>query len=263
MSAPSPQPLLASLLPVSPDNKLLFWNGTASVGLSPQEVQGILKRARSGDFDLNRSDIPEITALRILALAIDQETGDSVVHIAAASTGEPLGVQRVIAQTNQRTCGLDRSQVPRQLALESILMHQNYAGDSCLHVAARDGLQIAVTFLYRVFCFPRLRSGAGLASPPQDDDDGSLSEFDRGEDLIDDNQCAKRLAFLLLPNAAGQTAAVAARSAGHVETAGWLENIIMLLDPTGVFVAHNIPEVIEEARWRHGLEEDVIQAMLD
>ncbi|CEJ93683.1 hypothetical protein VHEMI09256 [[Torrubiella] hemipterigena] len=119
MSTPS-QPLLASLLPVSPDQDLLYWNSKRSVGLTPEQVQGILRRARSGDFWLSTPDVPEKNALRVLALAIDPETGDSLLHIATTFTGERLGVQRVIHQTAQKSCGLDRSRGPRERASNTL-----------------------------------------------------------------------------------------------------------------------------------------------
>lgn len=253
MSSPSPQPSLASLLPVSPDSKLLFWTGRGATGLSPREIQGMIERARSGDFWIGHYDVPEIIALKALALAIDPETGDSLLHIAAASTCEPLAVQEVIAQTTQRSCGLDRSVGPRQRALESLLMHQNYAGDSVLHVAARSGVQRATTYLYRAFWNDESRDCLDWTTPPLSDSDITTPEFQRIEDPRDNDIRGKCLAFLLLPNKEGHTASDAARFAGHADVAIWLENIVLLLDPDGEFKPlRDIPDVIREELWGQG-----------
>lgn len=249
-SAPSPHPLLASLLPVKPDSELLLWNGKTSVGLSAQDIEAILARARSGDFWLSHFDIPERTPQRTLALAIDPETGDSVLHIAATFTGEPLRVEEVIRQTDVKTCGQDRSLAARLGTIETVLVHQNNAGDSCLHVAARGGWQKAVTYLYRAFCFHESRDYPDVTDSPARERNSYLAEFDEHDDWTVDHECAKRLAFLLLPNSARQTAADVARSAGHVKVAAWLENIATLLNPGGHFTAQNIPQVIEEAQWK-------------
>lgn len=237
MSTPS-QALLASLLPVSPDHDLLYWNGRRSVGLTPEQVQGILRRVHSGDFWLGTLDVPEDSALRALALAIDPKTGDSVLHIATAFTGEPLGVQKVIHQTYQRSCGLDRSRVPRQRALQTLLVHQNDAGDSALHMAARSGVQKTVTFLYRAFWRSHSRD-------LDITDDPSLPEFKKGEEL-DAEYREKPLAWLMLRNVTGQTAADVARAAGHADIAAWLDKIVTLLNYDGSFNEQDIPRVIKD-----------------
>lgn len=239
MSTPS-QPLLASLLPVSPDHDLLYWNGKTSVGLTPEQVQGILRRARSGDFWLNTPAVPEKDALRALALALDPETGESLLHIATAFTGEPLlGVQQVIHQTDQKSCGQDRSAVPRARALQTLLVHQNYTGDSALHMAARSGVQNTVTFLYRAFWRAHARDSLDST------DDASLPELEKGEEL-DVEYREMPLAWLMVRNVTGQTAADAARAAGHADVAAWLDKIVTLLNYDGSFNEQDIPRVIKD-----------------
>ena len=71
--------------------------------------------------------------------------------------------------------------------------------------------------------------------PPLSNNDAALPEFERGEFVCANNDCGKRLAFLLLPNKAGHTGADAARLAGYTNMAVWLENIVLLLDPDGKF----------------------------
>ncbi|KAJ6782790.1 hypothetical protein PWT90_04147 [Aphanocladium album] len=245
MSPPSPHPLLASFLPVSPDSKLLFWNGRASNGLTEEHTQYILEHARSGDFDLGAGLDTETNALRILAQVIDPQTGDSVLHIASGFSGEPLAVQEVLAQTYQRTCGLDRTKVPRQCALETIILHQNNAGDSALHVAARSGQQKAARYLYRLFCNHESSKYLDMVG------ESCLAESEHRADL-DPEFAEARLALLVLPNAVGETAADAARASGHADMAAWLDNIVPLLDPDGAFTCDDIPRVTEEHFWGCG-----------
>lgn len=70
MSFPASHPLVASLLPVSPDCKLLFWNAKAAVGLTPQQVQTVVERARAGEFSLEDPELPYNTPLQLLTLAV-------------------------------------------------------------------------------------------------------------------------------------------------------------------------------------------------
>lgn len=256
MSSPSTPPYLpASLLPVDPDSKLLFWKGRASVGLTSAELEGILERARSDDFYLGGAGIRERTALRVLALAIDPDTGDSLLHIAASSFRPLLAVQEVIGQTEQRSCGLDRTGPSRHCALESVMIHQNYAGDSVLHIAAHRGVQKIVTYLYRTFCHNRSNGDLDLTEQFVDGEPSGLPEFDPAEEFLGDEEIREqRLAFLTLPNAAGLTAADVARFVGHDDVAGWLDRTVSLLDPDGDFTPEDIPRVIKEASWRNDCE---------
>lgn len=120
-------------------------------------------------------------------------------------------------------------------------------------VAARSGVQRATTFLYRAFCFDWSRDYLDDTNPPLSNNDAALPEFEWGKLVCDNNDCGKRLAFLLLPSKAGHTAADAARLAGYTDMAVWLENIVLLLDTDGEFKPlRDIPEVVEEAGWEHG-----------
>lgn len=247
MSPPSAHPFLASFLPVSPDSNLLFWNGRASDGLTPEQAQRILKRARSGDFDLVIGAHTETNALRILAQAIDPQTGDSVLHIASGFPGEPLAVQQVLEQTYQKSCGLDRTRESRQCVLETIILHQNHAGDSVLHLTARSGQQKAARYLYRVFCNDDSYNDLDMIGEPW------LPEFERRADL-DQEFAEARLALLVLPNAAGETAADAARASGHADMATWLDNIVPWLDPDSGFTYNDIPRATEKRFWGSGCD---------
>lgn len=73
-----------------PSHDLLYWNGKTFARLTPEQIQGILKRARSGELWLSTPDVPEHNALRALVLAINPETSNSLLYIATKFTGERL-----------------------------------------------------------------------------------------------------------------------------------------------------------------------------
>ncbi len=133
----------------------------------------------------------------------------------------------------------DRSAAPRERALQTLLVHQNHAGDSALHMAARSGVQKTVTFLYRAFWRAHSRDSLDIT------DDASLPEFEKGEEL-DVEYREKPLVWLMLRNVIGQTAADAARAAGHADVAAWLDKIVTLLNYDGSFNEQDIPRVIKD-----------------
>ncbi|KAI0521872.1 hypothetical protein F5B22DRAFT_594419 [Xylaria bambusicola] len=150
---------------------------------------------------------------------IDPETGDSPLHRAASA-----GVLE--AMDVMMDCfGPNTSQRPSEERLFwTFMTHQNKAGDTALHSAARSGQQIVVVAIYRMFHMD------ALPSENDDAERGPDSKYPAVEHVLDWDEPEAALLFLTTKNSAGRDAAAEARHAGHIGIAEWLEALAENLD---------------------------------
>ena len=210
-------------------------------GMDSFEVatQKLLAMAETADKARLRS---RMGASGLLMAAIDPATGDSVVHRAAAAGN--LNVLHTIPTW----FGRNLSQQPeREREFWLLVTHQNRAGDTALHAAARAGNRRGVKGVYRLFhrqdCF----------NVDSDDDDPESAQTDPPAEYWDweamrddypyDNRPA--LDFVCTKNRAGRDAAGEARAAGHEDLAVWLDGLVARLDRDGM---REDEEYMREAR---------------
>ncbi|KAI1076804.1 hypothetical protein F5B20DRAFT_554658 [Whalleya microplaca] len=160
-------------------------------------------------------------SLNLLLKAIDPETGDSALHRAAAA--DNIGAVSAMAAA----FGPQLDQRPADERLKWVLItHQNHAGDTALHVAARAGSRRSATMIYRWF------HGDGFedlenASRGPDSDWPSAENWD-WHGLNGENKPA--LVFICMKNKAGRDAVAEAHQNGHADLAQWLEELAAQLD---------------------------------
>jgi hypothetical protein len=156
-----------------------------------------------------------------LLAAIDPATGDSPLHRAAVAGNYAF------MDTMVSCFGPQLGQVPRNRRLLWCLWtHQNLAGDTALHAAARAGSLKGVKGVYRLF---------HLDAHDPDDDEKCHPESPAESWEREWMDCAglPALAFVCTKNKAGCDAATEARAAGHHDVAAWLDRVVEKLDPTG------------------------------
>lgn len=158
------------------------------------------------------------TSSDLLLTAIDPDTRDSTVHAAASNPSTAA-----LASVRSLSRGLLGS------LRHAVLTHQNAAGDTAMHVAARAGVQDVVTAVYRVF------HDDSVPGPGDDWREEGVEfpaeEWEYEEDMREAGAHVPGLMFLLTKNAAGLDAAAEARAAGHEDVAVWLDNVVARLDP--------------------------------
>jgi hypothetical protein len=157
---------------------------------------------------------------RLLA-AIDPATGDSPLH-RAATAGNYAFMDAMVS-----CFGPQIDKVPRKKRLLWVMWtHQNLAGDTALHAAARAGNLKGVKSVYRLFW---------CDSHDPDDDETCDPESPAESWEWEGNEGAglPALAFVCTKNRAGRDAAAEARAAGHDDIAAWLERVAEKLDPLG------------------------------
>lgn len=159
--------------------------------------------------------------------AIDTETGDSALHIVAKSAA--LDAVSKISMTfddrnNNRFYRWGR---------HALFVHQNHAGDTIFHVAARSGKQNLLTMLFRTF------ENHWSASCPEVNvmDDGPPEDEIFPVDLEylshEYQAVAPKLLLLITRNKMGRDAAAEARHAGNEDLARWLDAVVLCLDRGG------------------------------
>ena len=171
----------------------------------------------------------------LLLTAIDHATGDSVVHRAAAAGN--IDVLNAIPYCFGRNFG----QAPENVRkLWVLVTHQNLAGNTALHAAARVGNLRGVKGVYRLFhmfeCLdvddsfyddetsrPESADTENPAEPPVEYFDWATAEEDPYSHL-------PPLDFVCTKNRAGRDAAGEARTAGHEDLAVWLDGLVARLD---------------------------------
>ncbi|KAI0384728.1 hypothetical protein F5Y04DRAFT_220079 [Hypomontagnella monticulosa] len=152
----------------------------------------------------------------ILLMAIDPSTGNSALHVAAASKNLE-GLRAVNAEFRPL-------QVRLRKPYHMLVSHKNHAGDTMLHVAARTGDVQLLVYVYRIFCHDFL---------PGEKHSGSNQpvELQSAEGL--DQFIIPRLAFLIDKNNQGRDAIAEAELMGHQEAVEWLEALVSRMDPSG------------------------------
>lgn len=114
-----------------------------------------------------------------------------------------------------------------------LIVHQNLAGDTALHAAAKTGNLPGVKGVYR------LLHRSDVEDDPErgEDSEDPMVEFwtftgEDGDAEWDEFGCPS-LAVVCMRNKAGRTAADEARLAGHEDVAAWLDALAERLDPQG------------------------------
>jgi hypothetical protein len=217
-------------------------------GLPPFEVvtQTVLAMAETAD---NACFVPYLQGaayaqLRagpsdLLLTAIDPATGDSVIHRAAAA-GNIDVLNAVLSSWGPNFRNVP--EMERQLWV--LVTHQNLAGDTALHAAARAGSVRGVKGVYRLF---HMMNCLDVDDSLHDDEtareesaatdyptEAPVEYFDwsTAEDELDAHLPA--LDFACKKNRAGRNAAGEARSGGHEDLAVWLDGLVARLDRDGM-----------------------------
>lgn len=170
--------------------------------------------------------------LNLLLSAIDPTTGDSAIHRAVAAGN--LNALDAILSGLGRGFGMMPNHT-RQFWL--LVTHQNLAGDTALHAAARTGSVKATKAVYRLFhrepifdVDDRLlndpASWLETAKPEEIGDEVPVEYFDFRTAEDEPEFYLPPLDFVCKKNQAGRDAAEEARSAGHEDLATWLEGLI-------------------------------------
>ncbi|EED12691.1 hypothetical protein TSTA_052150 [Talaromyces stipitatus ATCC 10500] len=156
-----------------------------------------------------------------LFAAIDPVTGDSVVH-RAASVGNTQFLSGLLGCWGRR-CGNDK----KPLGSFWVLMtHQNLAGDTALHAAARHGSLQGAKAVYRLL-------HCGFVHDEEHDEENPPPEeweWDFQEDLI---FVYKAVIFVCAKNKDGLDAAALAQESGNNALIKWFEDLLRRIDPDG------------------------------
>ncbi|WYZ44773.1 hypothetical protein EsH8_VIII_000089 [Colletotrichum jinshuiense] len=163
----------------------------------------------------------ESNALAVLFMAIEPDTGNSLIHTAVAA-------RRIDAMDTLRRCFRADNMMKFKKLFDILYCHQNRAGNTILHSAVQTGEQDIVTAAFRIFHGDHLTvvdDAWQRSSQPPAAEDLPWSEED------DDGMRIPHLMFLLKQNAHGRTAAAEARALGHDNLAVWLEEILQRSDP--------------------------------
>ncbi|EEA24237.1 hypothetical protein TMatcc_007311 [Talaromyces marneffei ATCC 18224] len=179
-------------------------------------VQELLDSAITEDKPISTGYGP----LDLLA-AIDPVTGDSVVH-RAASVGNTRFLSGILGCWGKR-CGNDKRPLGSFWVL---MMHQNLAGDTALHVAARHGSLQGAKAVYRLLHHDWVHDeDHNDENPPADE-----WEWDFKEDLI---FVYKAVIFVCAKNKDGLDAAALAQESRNNVLIKWFEDLLQKIDPDG------------------------------
>jgi len=175
----------------------------------------------------------------LLLRAIDPTTGDSVVHRAAAAGN--IDVLNAIPYSFGRNFG----NVPKKVRqLWVLVTHQNLAGDTALHAAARAGSVRGVKGVYRLFhvmdcldvddSFHDDETSRAESASTDYPVEAPVEYFDWSTAEDEPDAHLPALDFVCTKNRAGRDAAEEARSVGHEDLAVWLDGLVARLDRDGM-----------------------------
>ena len=175
----------------------------------------------------------------LLLTAIDPATGDSVIHRAAAAGN--IDVLNAILLS----FGPNFRNVPeKERQLWVLITHQNLAGDTALHAAARAGSVRGVKGVYRLFhmmncldvddSFHDDETSRAESADTDYPTEAPVEYFDWSTAEDEPDAHLPALDFVCTKNRAGRDAAGEARSAGHKDLAIWLHGLIARLDRDGM-----------------------------
>lgn len=176
----------------------------------------------------------------LVLATIDPVTGDSVLHRAAA-----VGNVEEISYCCPACVRRAAKKRPREERLLWVLIvHQNLAGNTALHAAARTNNLRGAKAIYRLFHGDKLDvdiERRGL------DPDSSIPPAEERDlyDPDDVDYALPSLAFIYTKNYAGRDAAAEARAAGHEDLAAWFDSLAQRLDHANIKKDENY---LEEAR---------------
>lgn len=105
------------------------------------------------------------------------------------------------------------------------MVHQNLAGDTALHAAARTGSLQGAKGVHRLFHLEEPTDEYGSSS--------RIEDYDWDLENDDPHDLESSLYFLSIKNRAGHDAAAEARATGHDALAAWLDGLAQKIDPAG------------------------------
>lgn len=183
-------------------------------GLDLERIPELMTMVPTADVaTLQRHHItPGENNSHIVLRAIDPATGDSLLHRAAAAGN--VTAMDALRQFGRGIQGEQLSWV--------FITHENNAGETALHAAARAGNKMGAAAVYRAF--HRMDLGGDLEDP--DDPVGWVWESQEGGFPNHEPP----LAFVCTRNKQGRDAAAVAREAGFEDLALWFENLAGRLD---------------------------------
>ena len=204
---------------------------------TPDKVRDFLDSVRSGNYTKTYSGPSGFVQ------AIDPDTGDSVLQIAARLSSPFDTINNIMGSFPPGPCLLSRPYPPfYEWARHALLVHQNYNGDTILHIAARSGNQLLLTMLLRC-----VANHWSLQCP-------EIIEMDDGppeHENWDDEFSPPILLILITKNNMGREPAAEARLTRHDDLAEWLDAIKARLDPDGTRCTdEHVAEMIEYVRLR-------------
>ena len=207
----------------------------------PDEEREFLDRVRTGRYT------HPYAPLSVRLGAIDPATGDSALHIAAKSTSPLNTVKNIMSGFGPDSC-IGRGPRPiYKWARHALLVHQNYDGDTALHIAARSGNQLLLTMLYRY-----MNDHWSAVCPEVVEMEDGPPEYAVYPYDTDDSLSTPCLLLLITKNKMGRNPAAEARHSGNEHLAEWLDAIIPRLDPDGTRLTEaNVTEMIELVKYEH------------
>ena len=180
------------------------------------DVQELLDSAITEDKPISTGYRP----IHLLA-AIDPVTGDSVVH-RAASVGNTRFLSGLLGRWGRR-CGNDKKPLGSFWVL---MMHQNLAGDTALHVAARHGSLQGAKAVYR------LLHHDWVHDEEHDDENLPADEWEwcfEGDFIF----VYQAVISVCAKNKDGLDAVALAQESGNNVLIKWFEDLLQKIDPDG------------------------------
>jgi hypothetical protein len=201
----------------------------------------------------------------LLLTAINPTTGDSIVHCAAA-TGNINVLNTILYSFGPNF----RKMPERERQLWVLVTHQNLAGDTALHAAARTGSVRGTKGVYRLFhmmdcddvddSLHNNKTSGQESADPDYPVEAPVEYFDWSTAEDEPDAHLPALDFVCTQNRAEHDAAEEARSAGHEDLAVWLDGLVARLDRDGM---KGDDDYMQKARltalknhWYHGDKEE-------
>ncbi|KAF9871762.1 hypothetical protein CkaCkLH20_10696 [Colletotrichum karsti] len=207
-----------------PEHACLAKDATAPAPELISELHAIVKTGTPREIKIameNAGYDCDAPGVAVMFMAIEPTTGDSLMHTAAAAQ-RPDAMDALRHFRTHNAAYYDNP-------FYALYTHQNHAGDTILHVAARSGKLAVVAAAFQVFRHEhlildeeKLRSGQDAEGHMWDDDNEEAYHMRIGGVL-----------FLVRQNSEGRTAADEARALGFGDIVAWLERTVKAYDTKG------------------------------